>query len=371
MKFLQVILLTLTLLLVVPLLVESSSSSSSSDNSLVSNITRGSSLSFNDTSPYWLSPSGNLAFGFYPLQWYPGRYVVGIWFFKSSKQTLVWTANVNEFPLHTPSSILFTDQGKLVLRTENKDLLLLPNVPEPASYAKMQDDGNFVLYGSDSQIVWQSFDYPTDTILGGQKLRPQIDLISGIYRLSVSRTDGFVAIYRKTIVDQDGDSEGDITEESVSVISAGDSLSRPVTLSLDIDGKLYLANSDAEVVKVFYQDKRKQQVKDDGDYIYRATLSSIGRLNLYKERINGGGNNNTQDNPHQKSSATMVWSSSPKTDITTGDDVRPNHHASDTVLMVMLILFCIGLGVFAMYRYCTSKVNKDESGGCLELGTRT
>ncbi|KAI3970660.1 hypothetical protein MKX01_024307, partial [Papaver californicum] len=77
---------------------------------------------------------------------------------------------------------------------DNKDKLLLPDVPEPASYAKMHDNGNFVLYGSESQIVWESFDYPTDTILGGQKLKAGIDLFSSNHRLSIRQDDGFVAI---------------------------------------------------------------------------------------------------------------------------------------------------------------------------------
>ncbi|RZC89546.1 hypothetical protein C5167_027091 [Papaver somniferum] len=207
MKLLRSIELTLSsLLFVIPLLVVESSSAS--DPLVSSNITRGSSLSTSssDSSPYWLSPSGNIAFGFYRLpctRCLPNgsdRYVVGIWFVKSSQQTLVWSTNRNDFLLHKPSSIIFTDEGKLMLRIMpgNKEKPLLPDVPEAASYAKMHDDGNLVLYGSSSQIMWESFDYPSDTILGGQKLRPGIDLISGNYRLSLDQTDGSVAIYKKS-----------------------------------------------------------------------------------------------------------------------------------------------------------------------------
>ncbi|KAI3981322.1 hypothetical protein MKX01_004586, partial [Papaver californicum] len=84
-------------------------------------------------------------------------------------QTLVWTANHNDVPLQKPSSIPFTNEGKLNLRImpDNKEKPLVPDIQEPVSYAEMRDDGNFVLYGSESQIVWESFDDPTDTILGG------------------------------------------------------------------------------------------------------------------------------------------------------------------------------------------------------------
>jgi hypothetical protein len=35
----------------------------------------------------------------------------------------------------------------------------------------MQDDGNFVLKDSNLRIVWESFDYPANTILPGQTLK--------------------------------------------------------------------------------------------------------------------------------------------------------------------------------------------------------
>ncbi|XP_026431832.1 G-type lectin S-receptor-like serine/threonine-protein kinase LECRK4 [Papaver somniferum] len=121
--------LSLSLLLLAPLLVVESSSLTKD------NITRGSTLSLNDPSPYWLSPSGNIAFGFYELPWPPGQYVVGIWFVKSPRQSLVWTANRNGIPLQKPSSIHFTNEGKLMLRRmpENKEKPLVQDIQEPVS----------------------------------------------------------------------------------------------------------------------------------------------------------------------------------------------------------------------------------------------
>jgi hypothetical protein len=34
----------------------------------------------------------------------------------------------------------------------------------------MLDSGNFVLYNNSNSVIWESFDHPTDTILGGQNL---------------------------------------------------------------------------------------------------------------------------------------------------------------------------------------------------------
>ncbi|MCI33064.1 G-type lectin S-receptor-like serine/threonine protein kinase RLK1-like [Trifolium medium] len=42
----------------------------------------------------------------------------------------------------------------------------------------MLDSGNFVLYDEHSYVIWQSFDHPTDTILGGQNLTEDDYLVS-------------------------------------------------------------------------------------------------------------------------------------------------------------------------------------------------
>lgn len=44
----------------------------------------------------------------------------------------------------------------------------------------MLNSGNFVLYDSDSKIIWQTFDAPTDTILPGQSLVAGEQLVSSI-----------------------------------------------------------------------------------------------------------------------------------------------------------------------------------------------
>ena len=44
----------------------------------------------------------------------------------------------------------------------------------------MLDSGNFVLYGKHSHVIWDSFDVPTDTILGGQSLSNGNNLVSSV-----------------------------------------------------------------------------------------------------------------------------------------------------------------------------------------------
>ncbi len=52
----------------------------------------------------------------------------------------------------------------------------------------MLDSGNFVLYNNSNSVIWESFDHPTDTILGGQNLFDYTDfLVSSVARSDHSR----------------------------------------------------------------------------------------------------------------------------------------------------------------------------------------
>ena len=118
------------------------------------------------TNSSWRSPSGDFAFGFYALV--SGHYLVGIWFDKIPQKTLVWSANRDD-PAQIGSTINLTLTGQLVLHHANKTSFPIYNGTSTTS-AMMQDDGNFILRNSHSNIIWESFDSPTDTILRGQTL---------------------------------------------------------------------------------------------------------------------------------------------------------------------------------------------------------
>ena len=127
--------------------------------SLGSSFTAGSNASLR-------SFSGDFAFGFYPLQ--NSLYLVGIWFDRIPEKTLVWSANHNH-PAEKGSSIQLTNAGALVLTYGNGSTLQIYN-EAVASLGTMEDDGNFVLKESSSRVLWQSFNFSTDTLLPGQAL---------------------------------------------------------------------------------------------------------------------------------------------------------------------------------------------------------
>ncbi|KAL3651078.1 hypothetical protein CASFOL_007481 [Castilleja foliolosa] len=127
-----------------------------------------------------LSSGGNFELGFFSPGNSKNRYV-GIWYKKIALRTVVWVAN-RETPVPNTSGVLKVIQpGLLVLVNETNDDVILwstnitsssPSVQSPV--AQLLDSGNLVVRDSPnpnpSSFVWQSFDYPTDTLLPGMKL---------------------------------------------------------------------------------------------------------------------------------------------------------------------------------------------------------
>ncbi|KAI3842576.1 hypothetical protein MKX03_014029, partial [Papaver bracteatum] len=123
------------------------------------------------------SKGDNFVLGFFS----PGKsrnYYIGIWYKKVSLQTVVWVANRDK-PVLDPST------SKLIL-SANGDLVLINQIdktpvwstnsasnPLNGTEAVLGDDGNLVLRDAfnPSIVIWQSFDYPTDTWLPGGKLQ--------------------------------------------------------------------------------------------------------------------------------------------------------------------------------------------------------
>ncbi|KAL9381778.1 hypothetical protein Peur_024813 [Populus x canadensis] len=138
----------------------------------------------------WQSPSGNFAFGFYSQG---NGFAVGIWMMGQPNNTVVWTANRDDEPVSFNATIHLSEEGKLLLRTEQGNENLIANVSEVAASASMLDSGNFVLY-SGSSVIWQSFDYPTDTILVGQNLTYSDKLVSSVSSSNHSSGRFFLAM---------------------------------------------------------------------------------------------------------------------------------------------------------------------------------
>ncbi|EEF36617.1 S-locus-specific glycoprotein S13 precursor, putative [Ricinus communis] len=103
------------------------------------------------------------------------RYL-GIWYNKVSVMTVVWVAN-RETPLIDSSGVLkITDHRILALLNHNGSKIWSSNVTMAARnpVAQLLDSGNLIVKdeGDDNpeNFLWQSFDYPCNTLLPGMKL---------------------------------------------------------------------------------------------------------------------------------------------------------------------------------------------------------
>lgn len=114
------------------------------------------------------------------------RRYVGIWFYKSSPQTLVWVAN-RDSPLSENDGIFtFEDDGNLKVLDKSGKSYWSTNIKKSSSKnrtAKILDNGNLVVENEEQEndsnkVLWQSFENPTDTFLPGMKLDENLVLNS-------------------------------------------------------------------------------------------------------------------------------------------------------------------------------------------------
>ena len=120
------------------------------------------------------SSGGTFVLGFFSPLGSSKRYL-GIWFSIDST-TVVWVAN-REKPLNDISGILLLDgTGNLILKDSSDRIFWSTGYRSSfPTTAKLLDSGNLVLIqqsSSPENCVWQSFDYPTDTLLPGMKIGP-------------------------------------------------------------------------------------------------------------------------------------------------------------------------------------------------------
>ncbi|XP_038719736.1 putative receptor protein kinase ZmPK1 [Tripterygium wilfordii] len=140
---------------------------------------RGSSLSVEDESDLLTSPDKTFTCGFYGLG--ENAYWFAIWFTNSKDRTVVWVANRDKpvnakgsrVSLRVDGAMALTDFGGLLTWETNAT-----GTYTDARRAELLDTGNLVLKDPNGKILWQSFDFPTDTLLPYQYLTKSTKLIS-------------------------------------------------------------------------------------------------------------------------------------------------------------------------------------------------
>ncbi|KAJ6744396.1 G-TYPE LECTIN S-RECEPTOR-LIKE SERINE/THREONINE-PROTEIN KINASE LECRK1 [Salix purpurea] len=244
----------------------------------------GSSISTNIHPTSWRSPSGTFAFGFYPQG---SGFIVGIWLVCKPADIITWTAFRDDPPVPLNATLELTGNGKLLLRTyyanngagEEK---LVANIERSASNARMFDSGNLVLYNEHSDVIWESFKFPTDTILGGQNLSEGGELISsasttnsstGRFHLKM-QIDGNLVSYPIDTIDTSVDAYWNTATFDSSVTN----------LYLNYTGGLLILSNDSNIT-VFSSDSKSES----NAIIYRATLEYDGIFRLYSHNFDSNG----------------------------------------------------------------------------------
>ncbi|XP_019451100.1 PREDICTED: G-type lectin S-receptor-like serine/threonine-protein kinase At4g27290 isoform X2 [Lupinus angustifolius] len=136
-----------------------------------------------------VSDDGTFELGFFNPGTSLNRYV-GIWFKTVPVRTVVWVAN-REKPINDNSSMLIiSQQGNLVLVSQNHSIIWSTNLTattKPLSpIVQLLNNGNLVLKeendnnNNEGSFLWQSFDYPSDTLLPEMKVG--WDLKTGLNR---------------------------------------------------------------------------------------------------------------------------------------------------------------------------------------------
>lgn len=126
---------------------------------------------------YLASTNGKFHLGFNQI--FVDRQVLhlAIFYATGPQNKWVWVANRDKPILYgKPYNLTMDADGLLkILHGGGSPILLNANAAAPNSIATLENDGNFMVReldsdGSTKRVLWQSFDYPKDTLLPGMKL---------------------------------------------------------------------------------------------------------------------------------------------------------------------------------------------------------
>nr|XP_043625941.1 G-type lectin S-receptor-like serine/threonine-protein kinase At5g35370 [Erigeron canadensis] len=118
--------------------------------------------------------------------------------YHTDSRVIVWTANRNN-PISDSGQLRLTQTGITIYDDSGTPVWSTPPVESKVDSLHLFDSGNLVLLDSLNQSVWQSFDYPTDTVVSGQRfllgktlvsMKSPADFSAGDYKFTLTSYDG-------------------------------------------------------------------------------------------------------------------------------------------------------------------------------------
>ncbi|GLT42720.1 hypothetical protein SLA2020_167060 [Shorea laevis] len=122
--------------------------------------------------------------------------------FPDISSQIVWSVNRNN-PIELGAQLQLSQQGDSTLQNVDSTLIWSTNTTGKSVLGlKLTDQGNLMLFDGNNEMVWQSFDHPTDSLVLGQRLVSGQKLVAsmsntnwseGLYSFSIDNNGYFVA----------------------------------------------------------------------------------------------------------------------------------------------------------------------------------
>ncbi|KAK4607338.1 hypothetical protein RGQ29_001247 [Quercus rubra] len=239
----------------------------------------GSSLTATDeNSTSWLSPSGDFAFGFSPLN-QKDLFLLSIWFAKIPDKTVVWYAILDN-PAPRGSKVeLITERG-LVLTGPQGNELWSTNTTGTL-YGAMNNTGNFVLEDSNFNKLWESFKNPSDTVLPAQIMerggvlssrQSETNFSKGRFQLQLG-DDGNLVLHT---INLPTDNPNEAYYESQTTAGDSGTSSPGEQLVFNESAYMYIRRENNQMVAL-----SQARVGSTADFYFRATLNFDGVFTQY------------------------------------------------------------------------------------------
>ncbi|CAN0865106.1 Putative receptor protein kinase ZmPK1 [Linum grandiflorum] len=137
-----------------------------------------------------VSPNRVFSAGFVPVG--DNAFTFSVWY---EDGTVVWSAN-RDYPVNGRySELVLLSSGNLILTDAGRTSVVWESrtASSWSSNLLLLDSGNLVVQDSNRTILWQSFNFPTDTLLPNQPLTKENRLVSS--RSRTNRSSGYFSLY--------------------------------------------------------------------------------------------------------------------------------------------------------------------------------